>query len=622
MGKKGMKAGLSRVAGSMAALVLACTALAPQAMAAGGGYLEQTFRVTGRWEEGHLVAERVQLREPQADARRGQVSGRIDGVDQEARRFSVGLVQVGWDASTRFEGLVASELAAGQGAAVSGDWRGGVFHATTVRRADPAVTQVTGVVTAVEVLPDGAREVRLLELPVRMHQAGYNAAEALGRRQDSRRPDRQAEVTIAGQTITIGGEVALEGRQRGNRSLEDNDRVDDTEATLKLEAATSFTDRVHAFASVAGVFEGEREDGARTGRFAVERDQMWVYLERIGGTGFGLQLGRQNFRETRQWWWDDDLDAVRAYYDAGAFHGELGVARELAAVSTLDDGIDPERQGVTHVLGTASWMWAPRQKLELFFLHANDGSATQALGAVVDPDREDAADARLTWVGLRAIGRREFEGRGRLSYWADTARVRGRERRLSFTDAPGGNLVDGVRDLRVQGHAFDVGASWEAPWSVRPTFTLSLARGSGDREAGDGVDGGFRQTGLHKNKWRWSGVNRFRMYGEALRPDLTNLGVVTASVGLPLRTNSSVELAWHRYTRLQSGGALGELSLRTDPTATSNALGDGIDLVLGIRDLANIDFELVAGGFRAGEAFGSQEGQWSYSVSAEVKVNF
>ena len=39
------------------------------------------------------------------------------------------------------------------------------------------------------------------------------------------------------------------------------------------------------------------------------------------------------------------------------------------------------------------------------------------------------------------------------------------------------------------------------------------------------------------------------MYGEALRPDLTNLGVVTASVGLPFRTNSSVELAWHRYTR-------------------------------------------------------------------------
>lgn len=52
----------------------------------------------------------------------------------------------------------------------------------------------------------------------------------------------------------------------------------------------------------------------------MERDQAWVFLDRILGSSFGLQLGRQNFKETREWWWDDDLDAVRLYFDRAGLH--------------------------------------------------------------------------------------------------------------------------------------------------------------------------------------------------------------------------------------------------------------------------------------------------------------
>ncbi len=175
-----------------------------------------------------------------------------------------------------------------------------------------------------------------------------------------------------------------------------------------------------------------------------------MFFDRILGSSFGVQVGRKNFKETREWWWDDDLDAVRLYFDRAGWHAELGRARELAWVSSLQDGIDQEQQDVVRTLGRVSWLWAPRQKLEAYFLHADDRSGSAPVGTRLDEALEDPGDARLTWYGLPAIGSRDFGRRGAVEYWADWAAMTGDETRIRYGTVGTVSTVTriGARDVR------------------------------------------------------------------------------------------------------------------------------------------------------------------------------
>ena len=38
-----------------------------------------------------------------------------------------------------------------------------------------------------------------------------------------------------------------------------------------------------------------------------------------------LQIGRQGFKDKREWWWDNDLDAVRLHFSEGSLKGEISI---------------------------------------------------------------------------------------------------------------------------------------------------------------------------------------------------------------------------------------------------------------------------------------------------------
>lgn len=590
-------------------------------------YVDRTFRATGRWENGELVTESVQLREPYDSARTGQIVGRIRRVTPASQRFAIGPASVTWTDRTKFQKLSARELREGLSVRVSGEMRDGAFIASSVRIADdlgPGRVQITGQATGVQERGDGSRDLTLLDFPVRMLQPGFNAIESLTRRQDSRRPQAVTNRTLFGRPFGVSTEFDLEVRDRRNFGLDGQDTVTDTASEFQVEVVYQPTARTYLYLAGKAVYEADllRDGGTRDPVVAGERDQTWIYFERIAGTGFGLQLGRQNFKETREWWWDDDLDAARVYYDRGPFHAEFAVAEELARVSTEQEDIDPEQKDVRRWIGSASWLWAPRQKLELFVLRADDRSESGVVGSVIDPELEDDSDAQLSWYGARAAGRRPLGKLGMLEYWLDAAWVSGDETRISYDDVANGSLIDTVRAVRVKGSAFDLGLSLETELPGSPTLTLGYARGSGDDTTADGVDSSFRQTGLHGNKWRYSGVNRFLVYGAALRPELSNLAVSTISAGLPLLRNSSIELAYHRYRQVVADDNLRGSRLDVDPNGTDPNLGEGLDLVLGFRESRNVDVALTAGAFRAGPAFDAAEGELSYLFQFEVTWSF
>ena len=55
----------------------------------------------------------------------------------------------------------------------------------------------------------------------------------------------------------------------------------------------------------------QTERAAQIRVLARERGETWLYMSHLFGSNFSLQVGRQNLREPRSWWWDKDLDALR-----------------------------------------------------------------------------------------------------------------------------------------------------------------------------------------------------------------------------------------------------------------------------------------------------------------------
>lgn len=593
-------------------------------------YTGRTFRAIGMWNGSQLEASRIQLRDAEPDVGRAQLTGAIEAMNTAGRSLRIGPLDIDWNDKTEFKGVGKADLKTGAVVRVTGRkigprrWLASSIQPGTSGAWPAGQLQVTGAVVAASERIAEERQIDILGVSVRLRGAGYNRVDSLTQRQDTRRPDEPFSIDVAGRPLTITGEYTLDYRERDNFRLDDNSRSNlDQEA--QIEFFYRYRPNLYFFAEAKGFHERElrRTDGDDlTSDSGFRRGQMWVFFDGLAQGRVGLQLGRQNFKETREWWWDDDLDAARLYFDDGPLHLELGVAKELARESSSEDGIDPQRKGVRRAIAQASWLWASRQAIEFYALHHDDRSKRDAIGGTVAERASDASDAKLTWLGLRAIGQRATERWGSVKYWADVAVVRGRETAFEFSDLGNGSRrVDARTNRDVSGRAFDAGVSWQLPVALHPALTLGYARGSGDADA-DGTDHNFRQTGLHNNKARFFGVNRFRYYGELLRPGLSNLTVTTLAVGLPFFNNSSVELVHHRYRQVEASDFLRDVRIDADLTGASRDVGSEVDVVFGFRDLARWDFSLIGSRFKAGDAYGARSGERAYLWLFEATFNF
>jgi alginate production protein len=590
-------------------------------------YQDKTFRITGVVEDGVLHAESLQLRDDDEDAVRGQISARIERPDIQARRLALGPFTVTWTSQTLFKDLSQSDIREGVFARFLVRERGGVLEASAIQQASPlgpGRLQITARIASEERDPQGNFRFRMLGQSVLVKQSGYNAAQSPAQRQDARRPAQPMSFPLLGREAIFTGEYDLAYRDRKNLKLDDRSRVRDLDHELKLELFVPWSDTVSFFVSGKGVYEDEleRNGGTEATTKYLARDQTWIYFNRLGQSGLGLQLGRQNLRETREWWWDDDLDAARLYYDKGAYHAELLIGRELLKEKSNATGIDPKQRHVVRWAGQSSWLWAPKQSVDAFWLYHRDGSAREPVGSVVPESEEDSMDARLLWFGLRAIGDRSVSSFGDLRYWLDTAWVHGTQALAEYNSEDALSTVVERKEQRVRGSAIDAGLSWRTRLPARAAFTAAYAMGSGDSDPSDATDRSFRQTGLHNNKWRFHGVNRFRYYGELLRPELSNMEIGTFSLGLSLGENRSAELVYHRYRQAQASRAAPDTRVDGDPTGTSRELGEALDLILGTRQWRHVDMSLASSVFRAGEAYGPRQGALAYQLHFEMAVNF
>jgi hypothetical protein len=449
----------------------------------------------------------------------------------------------------------------------------------------------------------------------------------LTEREDKRRPREPWRIDVAGRPLTLGGEYATELGylyQRGVAAPARPDRLA-LGNQLELEAFYSFGPPLSLFVQFAAVWEEDliESPAADVSTVFFERGEMWLHSDDIAGTHVNFEVGRLDFEDERRWWWDDELDAVRVEYEREHYEISLALGQELGSERSDLDEIEPDAEGITRVLGEASWDWSENHGIELFFLYGNDHSKAETRGDLVRVGREDESDGRLTWLGARAMGAIERARFGIFGYWLDTGWVHGRERLLEFEYGEHGQSVALETDEHdVSGWAVDAGVSWGLPLRFEPRVFAGFAFGSGDPEGSGGTDHSYQQTDLQSNEAAFGGVQRFRHYGVLLDPELSNLAIVTIGGGLSLFQSSSLDLVYHHYRLDRRAGSMRQARIETPLTGVNRTLGDEIDLVVAIEEWERLEFDVAAAAFRAGRAFGQQDGAWSFGAFLGVRVGF
>ncbi len=452
--------------------------------------------------------------------------------------------------------------------------------------------------------------------------------ERLTEREDENRLEDPWHTTLFGHTLTVSGQYELNLEPIRRLGLGDSGGDYDgflLEQEIETEFFYTFGEPLSLFVQFRLAMEEDLWSDVPdpvSNQF-VQRGEIWMVSENIGGSGFSVDIGRLDFEDDRRWWWDDDLDAVRVLYETDQAEIVVALAREVLPDRTDRDFIDPEQDGVWRIFGEASWDWAENHAVQAFALYHQDDSRTERVGKVVKIEREDESDATLTWLGVRATGAIETESSGIFGYWIDGAWVTGREKRLLFEDVTNRKSeVERRLSRSVSGWALDLGATWIAPFDCEPRVTFGYAVGSGERHPETGNDRSFRQTGLYSNEPGFGGVLSFSRYGALLEPELSNLHIATVGVGISLFDASSLDFVYHYYRLFDPTTSLRNARLDPELTGRHRDLGHSIDAILALKHWRRLEGQGTGSFFRGGEAFGPEHTRWAYGAFATISIAF
>ncbi len=382
-------------------------------------------------------------------------------------------------------------------------------------------------------------------------------------------PGTHAPVLPLPAWLTLAGNVEIEATRQQNFDLTPPEN--DTRSLLRPELQFEIRTTPWAFIEGLLLLEFSHEiavqddtDEDEPDRIAFSVKEAWVQFEEPFGIPLSLQIGRQSFEDERQWLYDEELDAIRIRYRRSRFYLEAAIARVAVVDKDFINGTGMEDTDYYQLYG--QYDFGPRLTLAAYGLAQDDH---QPLGE------------RPVFFGIQARG----ELIPQALYWLDAAHVRGK---------------DGDRRIRAWG--VDVGLTYifDLPW--QPSLTGSFAFGSGDDTPESSTDTRFRQTGLQGNGAEIASLTEIQYYGEALDPELSNLLVFTAALGLQPIQDVSLTVMYHVYRQHTRSTEFRDVAIDAEPTGQRRDVGREID-VLGVWAIDNVEFKFVFGVFFPGKAF-------------------
>ena len=313
------------------------------------------------------------------------------------------------------------------------------------------------------------------------------------------------------------------------------------------------------------------DDGTSETLYSFEQ----LYIQQLNaGKRNRWRLGRQSLEDEMGWFIDEDLDGLRFTNRQESRQFDLSFSRQQWMVLGNDERDDE----IDNVLG------------QLIFEGGKHTTWSPYILVRKDHGLDGSRPSENAWLGVQGVVRLNSS----LQYWLNAAVRDGREERKSGKRTLGGNAVD-------------TGITWFPKSRFDPSFTLGYARASGDTDVSDSENDTFRQSGLHSNKFRLNGRNRFRYLGEVVDPELSNITIVTVGAGVKIGERWELDVAFHRYAQVQVEDSLRGSDIDYDPAGVDGELGIEIDLVIGYQHKKGLEVQALLGLFKPGSAFEGAE---------------
>lgn len=451
-----------------------------------------------------------------------------------------------------------------------------------------------------------------------------------------------AEPSAPASSIELHTEVRAQAVDLHNGDLDTSGS--DNIGAASLEARLHLTAHINEDAlfflegrGVAGAGRGGVES-ADTGSVSggdsfLELRQAYLEFDNLGGAPVTAKAGRQKFREPYGVWWNRNFDALRLSYDTTLFAGSIAAGEDLATYRTSGDNLSENDKDVSRVLAEGSWQYYYENFVEARALFQDDHSSV-SVGDIQTPEEFDDGDSNLFWGGIRAAGRTHFMGTeaNKLAYRVDLMGVTGRENLATTTPSGQNRLVTAVDRRSVRGWGFD--AATDIPLSKAwPILHLGYAYGSGDEDTADGRDHAFRQNGLRGNFSRFGALSENTdNYGTVLRPQLSNIHILSAGMTMPVMEASDIGAVYRYYRLDEPATTLMSSGIYDTLNGTDTGLGQGVDFLfnmdvlkeahLASTGVQDVKFRSSLGFFRAGNAYGTSDGEVAARGLVEVKVGF
>jgi alginate production protein len=523
-----------------------------------------------------LVADEIELTDQDDSI---EIEGPVTDLDLESGTFSVGPARVLMHEKTKVEGSdrkprEVSELRNRVRVKVKAKTlKDGFIKARTIRTYEKSADRDFEIAAPIELISIRNSGIELLSINIKIDgkteyinfgfvQGDYTEG-GVGRR-IRRDDDAQHPDPIRIGNVYLGGRVSMGFENSRNLDLDpdESDSDDWVRPSTRIEISAPLGEYSEAYARID--FRNANYFGNNPGEQGATQFRLregFIYWGNFLHRSLGLQVGRQRFRDKREFLFDERLDAVRLHYTKKKLKVEVAVAKGVFGQNTSTDQ-------QLYLMAYSQYRLPGKRYISGYFMKRNDTTRRDE-----DP----------IWYGMSSRGKITR----RISYWGELARVTGRR----------GNLW-------LRGHAFDLGGSYRFPrLPLNQTLSLGYAYGSGDKDFSDGIDGNFTQTNLQDNSYRYNGLKRYRYYGVLLEPELRNVKIQTLDYGLRPSESWSLNFAYHAYRQVVAAKKIGDTELRMDPRGRDPRLGKELDVVVGIRKIRNIDVTLLMGIFFPGPAF-------------------
>jgi alginate production protein len=443
--------------------------------------------------------------------------------------------------------------------------------------------------------------------------------------------------------VTVQTEIRAQAVDLNNGDLgtsgSDNIAAAALEARLKLTAHLSdnalFFGEARGVASAGrGGVESADTGGISDGDSFLELRQAYFEFDNIAGEPVSARAGRQKFREPYGVWWNRNFDALRLSYDTTLFAGSIAGGEDLFTYRTGGDNLSENDEDVARVLAEGSWQYYFENFFEARAMYQDDHSSV-SVGDIQTPGNFDSGDSNLFWGGLRAAGKTRFLGneKDKLSYRFDFMGVTGHEHLATTTPSGQNRLVTAVDGRSVRGWGFDAATDVPLP-NAWPLLHLGYAYGSGDGDTTDSRDHAFRQNGLKGNFSRIGALSENTdNYGTVLRPELSNIHIMSAGLTMPVMEASDIGAIYRYYRLADLATNLMSSGIDDTLTGTSKSLGQGVDFLFNMdvlkeahlaarNGVQDVKFRSSLGFFKAGKAYGTADDEVAARGLVEVKVGF